>query len=145
MRRAAILLGVPAALAALVAVPLGVVRGPVHWLSAAVAVALTAVPGLVTLVLADRMAKSSPVARVAALVIGPVVRLVVGFGGAVAVFFAAGDTFRAEPVVFWGWLLGMYLVTLIVETVLLGRSQFGSQEPGIRNREEESGRGATDS
>jgi hypothetical protein len=131
MRRAAILLGVPAVLAALVAVPLGMVRGPIHWLSAAVATALTVTPGIITLVLADRLARASPLGRIAALVLGPVVRLVVGFGGAVAVFFAAGDTFRTEPVVFWGWLLGIYLVTLIVETVLLGRSQ----ETGVRRQE----------
>jgi hypothetical protein len=131
MRRAAILLGVPAILAALVAIPLGLVRGPQHWLCAAVAVALTGTPGIVTLVAADRMAKASPYGRVAALVLGTVVRLAVGFGGAVAVFFASGDTFRSTPLVFWGWILGMYLVTLIVETVLLGRGQ-GS---GVRRQE----------
>jgi hypothetical protein len=123
MRRAVILLGVPTILAALVALPLGMLRGPHHWLCAAVAVALTVTPGIVTLVAADRMAKASPYGRVAALVLGTVVRLVVGFGGAVAVFFAAGETFRAGPIVFWGWILGAYLVTLIVETVLLGMNR----------------------
>jgi hypothetical protein len=137
MRRAAILLGVPAVLAALVAVPLGLVRGPHHWLCAAVAVALTVTPGIVTLVAADRMAKASPYGRVAALVLGTVVRLAVGFGGGVAVFFAAGDTFRAAPLVFWGWVLGAYLVTLIVETVLLGRSQeLGAREQRTEAREQ---------
>jgi hypothetical protein len=126
MRRGVILLGVPTILAALVAIPLGLLRGPHHWLCAAVAVALTVTPGIVTLVAADRMAKSSPYGRVAALLLGTAVRLAVGFGGAVAVFFAAGDTFRAEPIVFWGWILGAYLVTLIVETVLLGRQVAGA-------------------
>jgi predicted benzoate:H+ symporter BenE len=66
-----------------------------------------------------------------ALVLGTVVRLLVGFGGAVVVFFAAGDTFRAEPISFWAWVLGTYLVTLVVEMVLLSRSG-GDQKSGVR-------------
>jgi len=118
--QAAILLGIPAAVATLVAIPLGLWQGPIHWWCAGVAVALTAVPGVVTLVLADRLARKSPYGSLIALVLGTLVRLVVGFGGAVVVFVASGETFRGRPIVFFGWLLGAYLLTLIVETALLG-------------------------
>jgi hypothetical protein len=134
MLRAAILVGVPAGLVVFVVVPLALTRGHHHWLCAAVAFALTATPGLITLVATDRLAKHSPMGRVVALVLGPVVRLAVGFGGAAIVFYAAGDTFRKDPLSYWGWLLGVYLVTLVVETVLLGRLETGveSREPERR-------------
>src|SRR5204862_7564423 len=87
MRRAAILAGVPVLLAVLVAVPLGLWRGPYQWLCAAVALGLTVTPGVATLVLAERLGKASAYGRVVALVLGTVVRLAVGFGGAALVFF----------------------------------------------------------
>jgi len=37
------------------------------------------------------------------------------------VFLGAGPTFRVDPVSFWMWLLGVYLVTLAAETSLLAR------------------------
>ena len=129
MRRAAILLGVPVAVATLVAVPLGLWRGPYQWLCAAVALALTVTPGLLTLLLTVRLSKS-PAGQVVSLVLGTGVRLLVGFGGAVVVFFAAGDTFRAEPISFWAWVLGTYLVTLLVEMALLSRGLGKAGEPG---------------
>lgn len=118
-RRAAILLGVPLAVIGLFAVPLGLWRGPYQWLCAGVAAGLTVPPGVVTLVLAERLAKKSPYLVVAALFLGTFVRMAVGFGGAVVVFLAAGDTFRAGPVSFWAWVLGAYLTTLAVEIALL--------------------------
>lgn len=131
MRRAAILLGVPLLVVGVVALPLGLWRGEYQWLCAAVAVALTVPPGLVTLLIADRLAGSSPFGKVAAMAIGTFVRLVVGFGGAVLVFFASGDTFRANPVPYLGWTLGAYLTTLVVEMALLGKTAFAIPgEPG---------------
>jgi hypothetical protein len=121
IRRAALLLGVPVLLAALVAVPLGSWRGSHQWLCAAVAVALVVPPGLISLILSERLAKSSPYGRVGAMVLGTVVRVAAGFGGAVVVFLAAGDTFRSDPISFWAWVLGTYLTTLLVETALLAR------------------------
>lgn len=123
--RFAILLGVPTACALLLAVPLGQWRGEYQWLCAGVATVLTVPPGLLTLFLADRLSRTSPFGRVAAMAVGTFVRLVVGFGGGVVVFFAAGQTFRAEPFSYLGWLLGMYLTTLTVEMVLLGGSPAG--------------------
>jgi hypothetical protein len=126
IRRAVLLLGVPILVAALVAVPLGLWRGSYQWLCAAVAVALVVPPGLVTLVVAERLGKSSPYGRVGAVFLGTFVRLVVGFGGAVLVFLLSKPTFQADAISFWLWVLGAYLTTLVVETVLLA----GSQSPG---------------
>jgi hypothetical protein len=128
MRRAAILLGVPVALAALVAWPLAEAHGPLHWLCAGVAVALVVPPGLVTLVLSERLARSrafGPMGSFVALAVGTAVRLFVGFGGAVAVFFLARPVFHEKPLAYLGWLLGVYLTTLVTETVLLARPAKG--------------------
>jgi hypothetical protein len=119
--RAAILLGVPVACAALVAVPLGLWRGEYQWLCAAVAVGLVVPPGLVTLILAERLAKASLFGPILALAVGTVIRLVAGFGGAAAVFFLNRPTFEPDPLSFFGWVLGTYLVTLATETALLAR------------------------
>src|SRR5262249_43798882 len=118
-RRVAILLGVPVGLAALVAAPLGMWKGEYQWLCAAVSLGLVVPPGLVTLVLAERLARASLFGPVLALAVGTVVRLVVGFGGALVVFFASKPTFSADPLSFLSWLLGVYLVTLAIETGLL--------------------------
>jgi len=121
IRRVAIMLGVPVVLAVLVAYPLAQSRGPYHWLCAGVALALTVPVGLLTLVIASRSGNSAPFVQVAVLAVGTFARMLIGFGGAVVVFLAAGDTFRREPLVYFAWVLGAYLTTLIVEMSLLGR------------------------
>ena len=70
-------------------------------------------------VLAERLGRGTPAARVLAVVGGTLVRVVLGFGGAALVFVAAGPTFRTDPISFWLWVLFAYLVTLVVETSLL--------------------------
>ena len=116
-RRAAVLLGVPVLLAIVAAVPLGLWRGPYQWLCAAVALAVVVPPGWSLLVGGCRGFSLRQVA-----VLGTCVRLLVGFGGAAAVFLLARATFQADAISFWTWLLGVYLTTLIVETVLLSDS-----------------------
>jgi hypothetical protein len=121
-RRAAILLGVPVGLAALVALPLGLWRGEYQWLCAAVAVALVVPPGVLTLLASGPLARSSPLGPLLALVVGTFGRIVIGFGGAAAVFFASKPTFHEDPISYWAWVLGVYLTTLAVETPLLART-----------------------
>jgi hypothetical protein len=120
-RRAIVLAVVPLGFAVLIGVPLGLCLGSYQWLCAGIAVGLTIPPGVITLIWTERLSNSSPAARVAALAIGPVVRLLMGFGGAVLVFKLAQPTFQVDPLSFWGWVLGAYLTTLIVETAMLGR------------------------
>jgi len=123
IRRAGVLLGVPVAIAALAALPLGLWRGPYQWLCAAVAVALVVPPGLVTLFVAERLGRTSAYGLLGAVFLGTFVRLAVGFGGAVLVFLLSKPTFQTDAISFWLWILGAYLTTLVVETVLLARSQ----------------------
>lgn len=122
-KRAATLIGVPVLIVALVAFPVGLWKGEYQWLCAAVATALVVPPGLVTLILADRLSRGSVVGPFLAVALGTAVRMVVGFGGAVAVFFLTKPTFAGDPFSYLGWILGAYLTTLVVETRLLARIQ----------------------
>ena len=49
-------------------------------------------------------------------------RLLIGFGGAVLVFVLSKPMFHADAISFWMWVLGAYLATLVVETLLLVRT-----------------------
>jgi hypothetical protein len=118
-RSVAILISVTVALTVLVAVPLGLWKGTYQWLCAGVALGLVVPTGLVTLVLAERLTRASPFGPLLALAVGTVVRVLVGFGGAVVVFFASAPTFSSDPLSFLGWVLGVYLTALVVETMLL--------------------------
>jgi hypothetical protein len=129
IRRAAVLFCVPVLLAALVAGPLGMWRGDYQLLCAAIAVGLIVPSAVATFVLAERLSRNSLYGPLLAVAIGTYGRLVVGFGGAAAVFFASKPTFHADPFSYWGWVLGTYLVTLVVETVLLASGRAGGAEP----------------
>ncbi|MCS6864626.1 MAG: hypothetical protein RMJ56_15370 [Gemmataceae bacterium] len=131
IRRATILLGVPVVVAGVVAVPLGLVTGPYQWLCAAVAIALVVPPGLLTLLLAERLAKVSVVGPLLALVVGTAIRLAVGYGGAVLIFFLARPTFHTDPLSYFAWVLGLYLTTLVVETILLARGTAAAPPPPL--------------
>jgi hypothetical protein len=123
IRQALLLLGLPILIVGLVATPLGLLRGSYQWLCSGVAIGLTVPAGLVTLLAIAWLKKTSPYGVVAALFLGTFVRLVVGFGGGLLVFLASGSTFRVDPVSYWLWLLGAYLTTLTIETVLMARQQ----------------------
>ena len=121
-RRVLVLLAVGVGVGGLAAVPAGLWLGPRQWAFAAVAFGLCLVPGVGTLVLAEVLARRSPFGRLLALVVGTVVRLVVGFGGAAAVVLLAGIDDRAGRIGFLAWVLAAYLVTLAAETALLARA-----------------------
>jgi hypothetical protein len=131
-RQATILVCVPVLLAVMAAVPLGLWRGSHQWLCAAVAVGLVVPPGLVTLLMAERMKRGSPYGQVVALVLGTVGRILVGFGGAVLVFVLSKPAFHDDPLSFWMWVLGVYLTTLVLETLLLARGAASAGNSGLR-------------
>ena len=130
IRRAAILAGVSVALVAVVALPLGLWKGEYQWLCAGIALALVVPPGVVTLILAERLGRGSPYGALLAVVLGTFGRLFVGFGGAAVVFFASNPTFHGDPISYWGWVLGAYLATLLTETVLLARNRVDGSTGG---------------
>jgi hypothetical protein len=121
IRQAAILVCLPILILGFVAVPLGYLLGPYQWLCCGIAVGLTVPAGLLILLATRWLNHQSPYGRVVALVLGTFVRLLIGFGGGVLLFVAAGTTFRMEPISYWLWLLGAYLVSLTIETILLVR------------------------
>lgn len=128
-RVAALVVGLPLLIGAVVAVPVGWIRGPVQWQLAGIAFALCVPPGLLVVLLADYLGRVSPYGRVLAVFVGTFVRMAVGFGGGVLIFLAAGFDNRADKVAFWLWLLFAYLVTLVVETVVLSGRQTVPLEP----------------
>jgi hypothetical protein len=121
VRRVAILLGVPVLLALVVAMGLWLWRGDYQLLCAAIAVGLVVPAGVGTFVVAERLARVSLYGPLLAMAVGTFGRIAIGFGGAVVVFFASKPTFHTDPISFWGWVLGTYLTTLVVETVVLAR------------------------
>lgn len=120
-RSALILIGVPLAVGVIAGGTAGLIIGPRHWGFAAGAFGLCVPPGVVTLVLANYLIRSSPLGALLALTVGMAFRMVVGFGGAVVVILVGGFTDSADRVTFLIWVLFAYLVTLVVETVLLRR------------------------
>jgi hypothetical protein len=123
IRRVVILVSVSVAVAVAVALPLGLWRGEYQWLCAAVALALVLAPGVVALFVTERFERVSVYGPLLGLVVGTFGRVLVGFGGAVAVFLLSKPTFHADPISYWGWVLGAYLVALLIETVLLAQTR----------------------
>ena len=134
IRRLLIAAGVPLAVGAVVAVPVGLARGPAQWGFAAIAFGLCVPPGLIGLALGDYLIRASPFGRVLAVFVGTFVRLVVAFGGGVVVFLVAGPDDRPDRIAYWLWVLFAYLTTLGVETALfagpLGRKGVVKAEAG---------------
>jgi hypothetical protein len=127
IRRIAILIGVSAGGAALAAVPLGLRYGEYQWWCAGIAIGLVVPPGVLTLLLAGRLARGTHFGPLVALAMGTVVRLGISFGGGVAVFLANRSMVSSDPFSFLAWLLGVYLAALTVETVLLAGLRAGDR------------------
>jgi hypothetical protein len=123
MRRVAVLVGVSVAVGLLTAGPAGVLCGSGHWLCGAVGFALCVPPAAATLWLTRWLAARHPLGALFGVTVGPVVRAAVVVGAGFGIFLAArseGDTTDlGHPLKFWLWVLFAYLVTLVVETVLL--------------------------
>jgi hypothetical protein len=128
-RLAGLVVGLPLLIGAVVAVPGGWNRGPVQWQLAGIAFALCVPPGVLVVFLADYLSRVSPYGRVLAVFVGTFVRMAVGFGGGVLIFLAAAFDNRADKIAFWLWLLFAYLVTLVVETVVLSGRQSVPLDP----------------
>lgn len=122
IRSAILVVGLPLLVGAVAAVPAGLIRGPIQWQLAGIAFGLCVPPGLLVVFLADYLGRASPYGRVLAVFVGTFVRMAVGFGGGVLIFLAAGPQDRQDKVAFWLWLLFAYLVTLVVETIILSRT-----------------------
>ena len=100
-----------------------VTAGEWHLAGAASGVLLCGASGIASYRLALKMLAKGPVGALGAMVIGIVLRSVVGLGGSALAFTALrGWTAESnDKVAFWLWVLAAYLVTLIAEMALLAR------------------------
>ena len=138
IRRLAILVGVSVAVTVVVAVPLGLWRGEYQWWCAGVAARGSVVPpGVIALFVAEPAG-----ANVSPWTVAGRSRSVHSdgcwWGSAVRllVFLLSKPTFHADPISFFGWVLGAYLMTLVTETVLLARkSKRAGGERGCRGND----------
>ncbi len=119
IRKLLLVVGLPLAIGALVAIPVGLIRGPAQWGLAGTAFGLCVLPGLVVVAVGDYLIRTSPYGQLLALVVGTFVRLVAAFGGGVVIFLLAGPVDRADRIAFWLWVLFAYIATLTVETALM--------------------------
>jgi hypothetical protein len=91
-----------------------------HAWAAMASLVLVLPPGVLAVWLVRRW-RGSPFGRVAAVVLVSALRLLTGFGGGLVVFLLLRRPLDWDPLTFWGWLLGTYLVALTAETVVLAR------------------------
>jgi hypothetical protein len=122
-----ILVGVVVTVVAAVALPLGLWRGGYQWWCAGIALALVLAPGVLAVFVTERFERVSVYGPLLGLVVGTFGRLLVGFGGAVAIFLLSKPTFHTDPISYWGWVLGTYLLALVIETVLLAQAREGKR------------------
>lgn len=116
--KVALLVGIAAlawAAAAGIAVALD---GPGHWLPSGVGMLVCLVPAIGTMIALQATKDRSPVESIGLVLVAPLIRLVAVclVGG---LLWQAVPELKAEPLRFWGWVLGSYLFTLVVETGLL--------------------------
>jgi len=123
------MVGLVIAIAAVASV-MGLVFGPKHWTAAGSAMLVCLPAGFGTLWIARYLASRHPLGSVFGMMIGTLGRAVVSFGGGAGIFFLSG-AFEDFRVGFWLWLLAIYLLVLVVETVLLAKPIWHEQNSPI--------------
>jgi len=113
-----------------VALLIGLIFGPKHWSAAGLAMLICLPTGFGTLWIARYLANRHPLGSVFGMMIGTLGRAVVAFGGGAGIFFLSG-AFEDFRIGFWLWLLAIYLLVLVVETVLLAKPIRHEQEAPI--------------
>lgn len=113
------LLATPLLIIGSVAAVVGWLSGDWRPLSAAGAALILVLPPGVMVLLCLRRPNLSPYSRVGVVLLGSLLRLLLGVGGGLLVYRLLRQTTGWEPLIFWSWLLGTYLVALTVETIVL--------------------------
>jgi membrane protease YdiL (CAAX protease family) len=116
--RVALLIGIAVVTWAAAAGIAAAVDGPANWLPSAVGMAVCLVPAIGTMIALQATQDRGPVEAIGLVLAAPLIRLVAVclVGG---LLWQVVPAFKAEPVRFWAWVLGFYLVTLVAETGLL--------------------------
>ncbi len=94
-----------------------------HLGGAAIGGALCTISGLLSFWLALKLLKKGPVGPLLAMVLGLALRSALGLGGS-AIGFTLLNGWNAEAddkIAFWMWVLAAYIVSLVIESVLLVR------------------------
>ena len=106
------------------------VAGIVKWilkedqtLFFAISFGLTVPAGVVAFLFQEWLVRRSPFGMVAALAVGTAIRLVVCFGGGVAVFLLLKPEERSDKLAFWFWILFAYLTALAVEVAVFAKKR----------------------
>lgn len=113
---------------------------PARWLWGAEVMAqsltgclLCLAPAVLTLAWAQRVLGGKPEEQLAAVFGGMLLRMVVVLAGGIALFFAVPVLHSAA---FWMWILGFYLLTLILEIALILTASPHGGEPVSRSAEQ---------
>ena len=92
--------------------------GPAHWLAGSIAAVICLLPAIATLLMLTATEGKDPTLSVGVVMIAPLLRIVVVLLAGSVIGYAVPEL-RAAPLRFTAWLLGFYLLTLIVETALV--------------------------
>lgn len=104
----------------------GVIYFPTLFLSSLpielglIAIGITLIPAIMTLGVYLIVKKKSPQIAVFVVLAGVMVRGLLSLGGG-GIFYLLVPNVKEYPLVFLGWGLGCYLLTLTIETVILYR------------------------
>jgi hypothetical protein len=118
MKRVLVLAGVGVGLWLVLLAPAWWWYGELALLQSGVALALSLVPAVATLIWADRVWKNSPEMQLLAALGGSGVRMAIVLGVGAFLYFQYPETFSAAFLV---WLLVFYMVFLALEMALLLR------------------------
>lgn len=116
--RVAVLVAVTVVAWALAVPAAALLDSPGHWMAGSIAAVLCGIAAIGTLVMISATERRGTVVSLGAVMVAPVLRIAVVMAAGFAIGLAVPQL-RAEPVRFVGWLLGFYLLTLIVETALV--------------------------
>jgi hypothetical protein len=119
MRGVAVLTGVGLALWVVLLGPAWLWYGQLALLQSATAFVLCFVPGVVTMLAAQRLGRRSGDLQILAALGGSGVRMAVALGVGAFLYFQYPAAYTAA---FWGWVLVFYIVFLTVEVTFLLRS-----------------------
>ena len=101
--------------------PAGLVGGGPGAVGLSIAAALCGIPAVLSLAIAEWFAGSDPEKTVAAAVAGTVLRMGFVLGGAALLVKLFPALVAGGDLLFWGWVILFYLITLAWEVVFVTR------------------------
>ncbi len=118
MIRSLVLVAVGAGLWLVLAVPAWLLAGDLVLLQASVALALSLLPALATMIWVERTSKASSESRLIAILGGSLIRMGIALGIGAALYFHFQETFSAGFLV---WVLVFYMALLVCEVTMIVR------------------------